>query len=489
MGTVDRSVIRPKSARRPIVRIDALVTRWGQISLANRFLICAALVVCLTMASTATWMDIQLKKSVVLNAALSSARIMETVITPLVQDLTEQRAVSPSSGQTIEAFVKQASLGRRIVQVKIWMPDGTLVYTLDRSRVGELHPLSEDVSGALNGRVIGHFDDIGDTEAVEERKLGIPLFEIYAPLQERGTGRIIAVGEFYEDATALGQEFELAQRQSWLVVGHLTIFMLALLFSIVNRGSRLIAAQQTMLQTRIEEQRHLIEQNEMLQNRIRLAHQNETAITERFLRRVGAELHDGPAQLLTMVLMRLHELIPKPGWDAGRSPPRPGDNPFEAVESAAKEALTEIRNVATGLSLPHLENRNAAEVLRLVITNHELRTGSEVRSYFGTLPRSLSLAQKICLFRCVQEGLSNAYRHAGAKGQFVSLEAVDNRLVLTVKDEGPGFSPAIHQDQRHTLGLDGLRHRVEALEGEFELHSAPNHGTTIRISLPQASLP
>jgi signal transduction histidine kinase len=189
-----------------------------------------------------------------------------------------------------------------------------------------------------------------------------------------------------------------------------------------------------------------------------------------------------------MVLMRLHELMPRPGWDKGRPKLKPGDNPFDAVESAAKEALAEIRNVATGLSLPQLENRSTVEVVKSAILNHERRTRSEVGSHIGDVPTSLPLPHKICLYRCTQEGLSNAYRHAGAKEQFVTLVMVANRLVLTVSDAGAGFFPANGQYHDQRLGLAGLRNRVEALEGEFELQSQPGHGTTLKISLPMVSV-
>ncbi|MEQ1837315.1 MAG: ATP-binding protein, partial [Candidatus Nitrotoga sp.] len=91
-----------------------------------------------------------------------------------------------------------------------------------------------------------------------------------------------------------------------------------------------------------------------------------------------------------------------------------------------------------------------------------------------------------CVFRCVQEGLNNAFRHAGAQGQFVGFEADENVIRLTVRDAGPGFRLLPSLDRKEALGLAGLRHRVESLSGSFEIRSKPGKGTTILVTLPKA---
>ncbi len=469
--------------------IGSLRVRWARISLSARFLIASALAICLTMLLTSAWVENQLRTGVVRNAAASSARIMEAVIGPHIQDIATTKSVSIAARQAIASLSQDGSLGRRILQIKIWLPDGTLVYANGGGQAGSVPEMTKELSAAIAGEVSAHFDDTGDAELAEERKHGIPLFEIYTPIYRFGSKTIIAIAEFYEDATILRREFDAARWQSLLILGTSTFTMLAFLFSIVHRANLLIRSQQEQLQARITQQTHLLEQNASLRSRVRQAHQDVTTNTEKFLRRVGADLHDGPAQLLTAVLMRLHELVPKPGWEARRTMLLPGDNPFDAVQSATQEALAEIRSISAGVSLPQLEHRGTIEVLELAIGNHERRTGSVVKCRFGAVPPVLPLAQKICLYRCTQEGLNNAFRHAGGKGQSVGVEVAGNWIVLTVMDFGPGFSPTIRQDGRNTLGLEGMRHRVEALEGEFEISSLLEQGTIIRVSLPLESTP
>jgi signal transduction histidine kinase len=91
------------------------------------------------------------------------------------------------------------------------------------------------------------------------------------------------------------------------------------------------------------------------------------------------------------------------------------------------------------------------------------------------LPKSL----RICVYRFVQEGLNNAWRHAGAVAARVYAEVTENVLLLAVEDDGPGL--AVAPEHRGGLGLSGLQERVESLGGEFRIEGRPGAG--VRISL------
>jgi two-component system sensor histidine kinase UhpB len=86
----------------------------------------------------------------------------------------------------------------------------------------------------------------------------------------------------------------------------------------------------------------------------------------------------------------------------------------------------------------------------------------------------------VAIYRIVQEGLTNAVKHAG--GAAVHISVSDAKAVsVRVRDDGPGFSPEAHHEG---FGLIGIRERVEAVGGSLRVDSAPGAGTTIEASLP-----
>ena len=340
--------------------------------------------------------------------------------------------------------------------------------------------MTAELAGALAGRVMADFDDRVDIESSDERLYGKPIFEVYAPLYERGTNRVIAVSEFYEDATELIRDFTIARQQSWLVVGALTFGMLALLFGIVHRGSLLILTQKRALESQIKELGRLLRLNEHLRARVTSAHSNSAKVSDQVLSRVGADLHDGPAQLLSLALLRLHEI--STGLPEDVVAPRMGA--IDAVRRATQDALREIRNISAGVSIPELDWLATAAVLRLAIGQHEHRSATFVHQDIGDLPSDLPASLKTCAFRFVQEGLNNAYRHAGGEGQTVRALKQGPHLIIEVSDRGPGFLSIGQSKGNGTLGLCGLRHRIEALGGTFTVTSVVGRGTTLTATLP-----
>ena len=92
----------------------------------------------------------------------------------------------------------------------------------------------------------------------------------------------------------------------------------------------------------------------------------------------------------------------------------------------------------------------------------------------------------ICLYRIVQEGLNNAFHHGKAIGQRVEVWADTQSIVIAVSDSGPGLVDHTREKSRSRtgLGIAGLRNRVEALQGTFELISQRGIGTQIRAKIP-----
>ena len=301
------------------------------------------------------------------------------------------------------------------------------------------------------------------------------------------TDRIIAVAELYQKTDDLQKEIGDAQWRSWLVVAAVTLIMYALLSGFVGRASTRIVHQDGELRERVAQLTALLAQNAELSTRVRRASARTTAINEGVLRRIGAELHDGPAQDLSLALLRLISL-PRIA-----APVRHKKRRIRAIRSICPSSRVrcngrcrKYRAISIGLSVPHLDTLTLSETVTRVVRVHERRTGTAVAVHLHNLPDHAPLPVKITLYRVIQEFLTNAYRHAGGVGQDVSVTAEGGFLMIVVSDAGPGFSGNSTPEAENHLGLVGMRERVTSLGGQFSLESIPDHGTTVRASLALA---
>lgn len=451
--------------------VEPTSSGWRRLGSANRsvqFVLAAALILGVSMTFVGSLVSQQIRLAAAQSAGEGAAIYMEAYLDEYVQELANARSLKPESVQTIDALVSQTSLNSHIVSVKIWLPDGSNVYSSKRP-VFYYHPAGP-IAAAMQGEVVTRLSPLDHDEHAYERSFNQPLYETYVPLREFGSGRIIAIGEFYE----MEHEIASIHLQVWAIIAAATLAMLLLLFLIVRRGDRIIDRQQAILRQQMCEREALHQQNTALQQRVNTASHEFATINELTHRRLGADLHDGPAQLLTLILLRLDELAA-----LSTSTTR---EPLETIRNAAQESLREIRGISRGLALPEINELNLDELLKLVVQRHEQRSETKVQLDLGELPEALSLSYKICVYRLVQEALNNAFHHAGGQGQRVSAECRQGVLEVQVADTGAGIDKGLQAatgSHRSRLGLVGMRYRVESLGGTFELESAPGQGTRV----------
>jgi signal transduction histidine kinase len=185
------------------------------------------------------------------------------------------------------------------------------------------------------------------------------------------------------------------------------------------------------------------------------------------LRRIERDLHDGAQSRLVALSMQL-----------GRAEERLEGQPeiADLVRRAREEAgnaIAELRDLARGIAPPVLADRGlgaAAEALGR-------RAPMPVTVDVALSSRPLPVVETAAYF-VVAEALTNAAKHAGGAAAHVDLSERDGRLVIEVRDEGPGGA-----DPDGT-GLTGLRHRVEALDGTLTVAEVVGGGTLVRAELP-----
>ncbi len=192
-------------------------------------------------------------------------------------------------------------------------------------------------------------------------------------------------------------------------------------------------------------------------------------------RRIARDLHDVVLQDLSGVLqsLRLTHLRSK---GAG-----PGLDLEEEIE-ALRRASSGLRNAI--YDLRHEEERPFVEsVESLVKLNRQATPEREIRLVVEEgLAVDLYGKQDVEVLRILQEALTNARRHSGARNVEVRLRAEGETLVAEIIDDGCGFDPGL---ARGGVGLAGMRERAEGLGGRLEVRSRPGEGTKVKVRVPQ----
>lgn len=458
---------------RPMRRVLASL---NHLSLAQQFMLANLLVLTISMIVTGWWVGQQIETGVIDRTAAQTALYVDSFIDPPLQALTTGTALTAEGAALLDRLVADTSLGQQIVAFKIWDTQGRIVYSTNPALIGQTYPIKDELSRAISGEVVSHISNLSDTENLLERGRYTELLETYSPVQASGTNRVIAVVEFYQTVDALRKQIALARSSSWLVVGAGTLLVYLALAGIVRRGSRTIDQQRGELRAQVTRLTDLLAQNAELHQRVSRASAHATELNERSLRRISAELHDGPAQDLGLALLRIDQVIARNGELAEE---------LKTIEGSIQTALGEVRAISGGLGLPDLTALTLTDTLMRAIKAHQRRTHTTVAAQFEQLPMPVPLPVKITAFRIVQEALNNASRHAPGSAVTVCAAMDAERLAIEVTDQGPGFDPAnVALDSDDHLGLVGMRERAESLGGRFEIDSAPGRGTRVIAHLP-----
>ncbi|WP_299838322.1 sensor histidine kinase [uncultured Paracoccus sp.] len=430
-------------------------------------IICASMLV-LGATLNAYIRDVEIK-AVSASHAVFMSLLMEPLLTDLPQNGPLPDAVKARLDEVLAAYITAKEIGTAL----IWWPDGTIAYSTDPRLVG-LQTNSEHLAEALAGGTVAILEHEPAVHGlIPERRADETVLELYVPLKVQGVPGIAAVGEFYQDPTRLLAQMRVVSVRIWAGIGLTTFLMMGLLLLLAGRARRIVQMQQAELNRRLIDSQDLARQNDRLRRIAEQAKLDAVEVNEDLLNRIGADLHDGPLQLLGLAILHSDEVASEPG---------PGTR-MSAV-SLTSQAIRELRHLADGLSVPELAGLSVPEVLRLAVARHERQTGSSVLIDLGALPEDLPEPVKISLYRVVQEGLTNAFRHAGGEGQEVRGRLQDDAVEITVSDHGPGIAASAATGPMTGLGLAGIARRVQTLGGKLEVASHGGRGTRVTVRLP-----
>jgi len=195
-------------------------------------------------------------------------------------------------------------------------------------------------------------------------------------------------------------------------------------------------------------------------------------------RSLARELHDEVGQALTAIKMAVGVALRTPG-----AHPR-AQAALEEARSVAETTLQGVRDLSQLLHPSMLDDFGLPETLAAYLRNFSRRTG--IRAQFAHEGGDVRMPPdvEVCLYRIVQEALTNVARHSGALTCSVTLRRIDSHVELVVEDSGRGMAQGGGADARRGLGLMGMRERAQSLSGRFAIENRPEGGTRIIVTLP-----
>jgi signal transduction histidine kinase len=212
---------------------------------------------------------------------------------------------------------------------------------------------------------------------------------------------------------------------------------------------------------------------------------------EQARRALARDLHDGPTQVVSAILMHLdycQQLLE-------RQPDRLADE-LRIAKDLTRQAVDEIRTLLFELRPLVLETEGLVAAVRVFLKRRQrdaegtTQLSLKVRSLDST-GELLLPEEKIeaALFAIAQEAVNNALKHAEARNIVVELGETPTEIYVKVNDDGNGFDVAAAKDQsarQGSLGMVNLRERAELIGGQLQLHSEPGQGTEVMVRVPKA---
>jgi len=192
-------------------------------------------------------------------------------------------------------------------------------------------------------------------------------------------------------------------------------------------------------------------------------------------RSISRELHDEVGQSLGALLVDLGRLSTNLPADGAEIRER-----LDHMKSLAERTVGTVRDIALLLRPSMLDDLGLVAALEWQGREVSRRSQMEVAVESANVSDALPDEYKICVYRLVQEALSNAVRHSRARNAKVRVDGRASGIAVEVSDDGQGFDP----QRTRGLGILGMEERVKRLGGQLTVKSAPGRGTVVRAELP-----
>ncbi len=397
------------------------------------------------------------EREAVNDAAGTADLLAETVVQPALTDAL--LAGDEAALRAFDELVRDRVLGDAVVRVKIWSPEGKVLYADQAELIGETFPLEAEEREVLTEpRTVAAISDLDRAENELDQDIGSKLVEVYRPVWTSSGEE--ALFEIYAPYDLV------SQRTGQLWRGFAGVTMSSLLLFVV-----LLAPLMWHLLSRSRKDQRQREQ--LLERAV------DASDAER--RRIAATLHDGPVQDLAAT-----SFVIAGATAHAESMGRDGlAEELRGVAGSVRTSIRALRTLLVDIYPPSLAQAGLAVALTdlaQTVRAPGLHVVVEPVSdtHFGLQPE-----QERLVYRVAQETLRNAAKHATPCTVRVSLARHGDDVVLDVVDDGRGFdTEATLADPEHGhFGLQLLAELAASGGGTLQVASAPGRGTHWRLSV------
>lgn len=200
-------------------------------------------------------------------------------------------------------------------------------------------------------------------------------------------------------------------------------------------------------------------------------------------RKIGRDLHDEIGQALMTIKLDLG-VVARSGHVTGAAA-----GALAEARSTNDHAIQSVRDISQLLHPAMLDDFGLAVTLEAYLRRFSERTGVRTELVTDSMDGRLPSEMEICVYRVTQEALTNVAKHAQASSCRIYLQRLPHSLLVTVEDDGVGMTPErlANTDDRHGVGLVGVRERTARLGGTFQLETNVGKGTRLTMELPVSS--
>jgi two-component system, NarL family, sensor kinase len=342
-----------------------------------------------------------------------------------------------------------------VVRVKIWSPDGEILYSDETRLIGNTYALGADEQQVLaDGGVVAEVSDLQAPENRYERSFG-QLMEVYSRIQTPDHTPLMF--ETYQRRSSIaGNGRRLASTFTPVLV--VTLIAFALLLVPIAWG-----LARRVRRTQDERERLMLRAIEA---------------SDRERRRIAGDLHDGPVQELSGVSMQLSATAENIHDPEAREALR-------ASASVVRGSVKSLRSAIVGVYPPNLQQSGLAAALSDLVSrlqSHGIATTLAVDPTDRFAPEIDEL-----LYRACQEALRNVEEHSGAATAHVGVTRDEDRAILEVRDDGRGIASGSgdRDGGGEHVGLAILADLVRDAGGRLTTRPGEDGvGTVVRVEVP-----
>lgn len=397
------------------------------------------------------------RRAAVAEAVSGARQVTSLLARDVVAPALTDASLRPGAAQRpLDALVRSHVLSRDVVRVKVWDPDGTVLYS-DRTELeGRRFRLGAREQEALRtGTAAAELSDLRAPENAGERQYG-KLLEVYLGVRTT-SGRRVLFETYQRYDAVVGDSRRTLDRFLPALLGGLGLLFLLQVPLVVSLAGRVRAGQRRQADL--------------------LARALEASDGER--RRIAADLHDGVVQGLagaSYTLSAAAEKVEAEGLDDT-------GGGLRSVAGSLRQWVRELRTLVLDITPPRLHEAGLPAALQDLVSTLEAR-GVTVTLHAAVDPSPPEEVERL-VFRVAQEAVRNVARHADARHATVALEARGAVVRLEVSDDGTGFTPAERQERRAQghVGLDLLSDLARSRGGALTVTSTPGAGTSLLLEL------